>query len=119
MDVGKGSTKTRIVLNKAMLVPNLTRNLLSAREVDRTRGAVVLVNNACYILSDRDAVRCSGVLYKASVVGKVNDLEQYVFKVTLVEGSADAASTRVVGRQSCGTVASTTRGWRASSGRPQ
>jgi len=47
MDVGKGITKTRMVLGEAMLVPNLTSNLLSVRAVDRNRGAVVFVNNAC------------------------------------------------------------------------
>jgi len=98
MDVGKGNTKTRMVLGEAMLVPNLTSNLLSVRAVDRNRGAVVFVNNACYILSDGDAIRLSGVLDKASVVGKVNDLEQYVLKVTPVQASANAASTRIAGR---------------------
>jgi len=74
MDVGKGKTKTRMVLGKAMLVPDLSSNLLSVRAVDRNRGAVVFVGNACYILSDGDAVHSRGVLDKASVVGKVNDL---------------------------------------------
>jgi len=37
------------------------------------------------------------VLDKASVVGKVNDLEQYVLKVTPVKASACAASTRIAG----------------------
>jgi len=37
------------------------------------------------------------VLDKASVVGKVNNLEQYVLKVTLVKVSACAASTRIAG----------------------
>jgi len=95
MDVGKGKTKTRMVLGEAMLVPDLTSNLLSVRAVDRNRGAVVFVGNACYILSDGDAVHSSGVLEKASVVGKVNDLEQYVLKVTPVKDSACAASTRI------------------------
>jgi len=85
------------VLEEAMLVPNLTSNLLSVRAVDRNRGAVVFVNSACYILSDGDAVRFSGVLDKASVVGKVNDPEQYVLKVTPVQASASAASTRIAG----------------------
>jgi len=97
MDVGKGNTKTRVVLEEAMLVPNLTSNLLSVRAVDRNRGAVVFFNNTCYILSDADAVRLSMVLDKASVVGWVNDLEQYVLKVTLVQASAHAASTRISG----------------------
>ena len=95
MDVGKGKTRTRMVLGEAMLVPDLTSNLLSVRAVDRNRGAVVFVGNACYILSDGDAVHSSGVLDKASVVGKVNDLEQYVLKVTPVKASACAASTRI------------------------
>jgi len=76
MDVGKEKTKTRMVLGEAMLVPDLTSNLLSVRAVDRNRGAVVFVGNACYILSDGDAVHSIGVLDKASVLGKVNDLEQ-------------------------------------------
>jgi len=46
MDVGKGKTKTRMVLGEAMLVQDLTRNLLSDRAVDRNRGAVVFVGNA-------------------------------------------------------------------------
>jgi len=98
MDVGKGKTNTRVLLAEAMLVPNLTSNLLSIRAVDRNRGAVVFVNNACYMLSDEDAVHWSGVLDKASVVGKVNDLEQYVIKVTPVQGLATAASTRIAGK---------------------
>jgi len=97
MDVGKGNPKTRMVLEEAMLVPNLTSNLLSARAVDRNRGAVVFVNNACYILSDGDAVRLSGVLDKASVVSKVTDLEHYVFQVTPVRASAKAASSPKAG----------------------
>jgi len=97
MDVGMVKTKTRMVLGQAMPVPDLTSNLLSVRAVDRNRGAVVFVGNACYILSDGDAVYSSGVLDKASVVGKVNDLEQYVLKVTPVKASACAASTRIAG----------------------
>jgi len=97
MDFGKGKTKTRMVLGEAMLVPDLTSNLLSVRAVDRNRGAVEFVGNACSILSDGDAVHSSGVLDKASVVGKVNDLEQYVLKVTPVKASACAASTRIAG----------------------
>jgi len=97
MDVGKGNTKTLMVLGDAMLVPDLSSNLLSVRAVDRNRGAVVFVDNACYILSDGDAVCLSGVLDKASVVGKVNDLEQYVLKVTPVQASANLASTRIAG----------------------
>jgi len=56
---------------------------------------VVFVNNACYILSDGDAVHSCKVLDKASVIGKVNDLEQYVLKVTPAQASANAASTRI------------------------
>jgi len=84
-------------LGEAMLVPDLTSNPLSLRAVDRNRGAVVFVDNACYILSDEDAVRSSGVLDKASLVGKVNDLEQYLLVVTPVQASAHAASTRIAG----------------------
>jgi len=98
MHVGKGQTKTRRVLGEAMLVPELTSNLLLVRAVDRNRGAVVFVGNACYILRDGDAVHSSGVLDKASVVGKVNDLKQLVLKVTTVKDSACAASTRITGQ---------------------
>ena len=80
-----------------MLVPVLTSNLLSVRAVDRNSGAVVFVGDACYILSDGDAVRASGLLNEASVVGKVNDREQYVLKVTPVKASANATSTRIAG----------------------
>jgi len=97
MEDGKGKTKTRMVLGEAMIVPDLTSNLLSVRAVDRNRGAVLFVGNACYILSDGDAVHSSGVLDKAFVVGKVKDLEQYVLKVTPVKASTCAASTRIAG----------------------
>jgi len=80
-----------------MLVPDLTSNLHSARAVDRNLGAILFVGNACYILSDGDAVHSSGVLDKATVVGKVKDLEQYVLKVTPIKNSACAASTRIAG----------------------
>jgi len=46
MDVGKGKTMTRMVLGEAMLVLDLTSNMLSVRAVDRNRGAVVFVGNA-------------------------------------------------------------------------
>jgi len=98
MDVGKGKTKARMVLAEAMLVPDLTSNLLSVRAIDRKSGAVVFVGDACYILSDGDAVLASGVLNEASVVGKVNDREQRVLKVTPVKASANAASTRIAGQ---------------------
>ena len=62
LDVGKGKTKTRMLLGGDVLVPDLTSNLLFFRAVDRNHGAVVLVDNAWYILSDGDAVRLSGVL---------------------------------------------------------
>jgi len=97
MDVGKGNTMARMVLAEAMLVPDLTSNLLSVRAVDRNSGAVVLVGEACYILGDGDDVRSSGGLDKASVVGKVSDQEQYVIKVTPAKASANAASTRIAG----------------------
>ena len=57
MDVGKGNTKARMVLAEAMLVPELTSNLLSVRAVYRNSGAVVFVGDACYILSDGDRRR--------------------------------------------------------------
>ena len=37
------------------------------------------------------------MLDKASVVGKVNDLEQYLLKVTPVQASANAVCTRIAG----------------------
>jgi len=98
MDVGEGNTKARMVLAEAMLVPDLTSNLLSVRAIDRNSGAVVFVGDACYILRDGDAVRTSGVLNEASVVGKVNDGEPYVLKVTPVRDSAKAASTGIAGK---------------------
>ena len=97
MDVGKGNAKTRMVLAEAMLVPDLTTNLLSVRAVDRNSGAVVFVGDAWYILSDGDDVHSSGVLDMASVVGEVNVQEQSVLKVTPVKASANAASTRIAG----------------------
>jgi len=47
MDVGQGHTKTRSVLAEAILVPDLTSNLLSARAIDRSSGAVAFVGDAC------------------------------------------------------------------------
>ena len=98
MDVGKGSTKTRVVCGEAVLASGMTGNLLSGGTVARNRGAVVFVDNAWYLLSDGDALRLSGVLDKASVVGRGNDLEQYVLKVTPSQASANAASTRIAGK---------------------
>jgi len=97
MDVGKGNTKARMVLAEAMLVLDLTSNLLSVQAIDLKSGAVVLVGDACYILSDGDAVRASRVLKEASLVRKINDREKYVLKVTHVKNSANAASTRIGG----------------------
>jgi len=97
MDVANGSTKKRMVLDESMLVPGLTSNLLSVRAVDRRGGAVVFVGDACYILNNGDAIGASGVLSKASMVGKVNSLEQYALKVTPVKALASAASTRIAG----------------------
>jgi len=97
MDVGNGDTEARTVLCEAMLVPDLIDNLLSVRAIDRKGGAVVLVGDACYILSDGEAVLTSGLLSQASVVGSVNEAENYVLKVTPVKASASAASTRMNG----------------------
>ena len=97
MDVGNGNTTAHMVLDEAMLVPDLTDNLLSVRAVDRRGGAVVFVGDACYILSDGEAVLASGVLSNTSVVGSVNESENYVLKVTPVTASARAASTRMDG----------------------
>jgi len=97
MDGFKENTKTRMVRGEAMQLPGLTCNLLSVRAVDRNRGAVVFVDNACYILSDGDAALSRRVLDKSSVVGKVNNLEQYVLTVTPTKASAHAASTRIAG----------------------
>jgi len=82
-----------------LLVLDLTSNLQSVRAVDHSRGALVFDNNACYILCDWGAARWSGVLDKASVVGKVSDLEQYVIKVTPVQAPANAASTRIAAKE--------------------
>jgi len=46
MDAGKGNTTARMVLDGAMLVPDLTDNLLSVRAVDSCGGAVVFVGDA-------------------------------------------------------------------------
>jgi len=97
MDFGKGSTEARMVIAEDMLVPDLTSNPLSVRAVDRNRGTVVFFRDACYMLSDGNAVRAREVLDKASVFGKVNNREQYVLKVTLVKASANAESTRISG----------------------
>jgi len=85
-----------MILDEAMLVPDPTDNLLSVRAVDRRGGAVVFVGDACYILSDEEAVLASG-LRNTSVVGSVNESENYVLKVTPVTASARAASTRMDG----------------------
>ena len=97
MDVGKGNTTSRMVLDEAMLVPDLTDNVLSVRAVDRCSCAGVFVGNACYTLSDGEAVLASGVLSIASVVGSVNESENYVLKVTPVTASARASAIRMDG----------------------
>jgi len=99
MNVGKGNTTTRMVLDEAMLVPDLTDSLLTVRAVDRCGEAVVFVGDACYILSDGEAMLASGVLSNASVVGSVNESENYVLKVTPVTASARAAYTRMDGEE--------------------
>jgi len=98
MDVGKGDTTARLVLHEAILVPDLTENLLSVRPVARRGSAVVFVGDACYIFSDGKAVLASGDLGNASVAGSVNEYENYVLKVTQVTASASAASTRMEGK---------------------
>jgi len=80
-----------------MLVPNLTIILLSVRAVDRRGRAEVFVGDGCYILSDGEAVFSSGVLGNASVIGSVNESENYVLKVTPVNASVSAASKRMDG----------------------
>jgi len=97
MYVGKGSTKKRLMLDEAMLVPGQTSHLLSLRALDRHGGEVVLVGDACYILSDRDAVYESRLLAKVSVVGKANNLELYALQVTPVKALANVAVTRIAG----------------------
>jgi len=47
MDVRKGTTTTRMVLDESMLMPDLKDNLLSVRAVDCRGGAVVFVGDAC------------------------------------------------------------------------
>jgi len=95
MHFGKGSTKAHMVIAEDVLVPDLTSNPLSVWAVDRNRGTVVFVGDACYILSNGNAVHARKVLDKASVAGKVNDREQYVLKVTPVKASANAVSTLI------------------------
>jgi len=97
MDVGKGNTTARMVLDEAMLVPDLTDNLLPVRAVDSCGGAVVFFGDACYILSDWEAVRASRTLSNASVVGSEDESENHVVKVTPVTASARAASTHMEG----------------------
>jgi len=91
MDVGNGNTTARMVLYRAMLVPDLTFNLLSLRAVDRRGGAVVFVRDACHILSDEEAVLARESCSNTSVVCSVNESESYVIKVTPVTASARAA----------------------------
>jgi len=86
-----------MVLGEAMLVPDLTDNLLSVRAVDSRGGLVVFVGDACYILSDAEAVLSSGVMSNASVIASVNEFENYVLKVTPVKALASAASKRMDG----------------------
>jgi len=97
MEVRAANTKVRMFLGEAMLVPVLTDNLLSVRAVDRRGGAVVFVGDACYILSDGEAVLSSGVLSNASVIGSVDESENYVVKVTPFKASASVSSTRMDG----------------------
>jgi len=98
VDVGTGNTKARIVLGEAVLVPFLTDNLLFVRAVDRRGEAMVFVGDACYILSDGDAVLASGLLNNASVICSVKESENYVLKVTPAKASASVASTRINGK---------------------
>jgi len=97
MDVEAANTKVRMVLGEAMLVPDLTDNLLSVRAVDPRGGAVVFVADASYVLSDGEAVISNGVLSNASVIGLVNESENNVLKVTPVRASASTASTHMDG----------------------
>jgi len=98
IEVGTGKTKTGMGLDQALLVPFLAIMLLSVRAVDRKNSAVVFVRDACYILSDGSSVFKSGVLDKSSVVGNVNDQEQYVLKFMKDTASASAASARIAGK---------------------
>jgi len=97
MDVGTGNTKARMVLSGALRVPSLTDNHFSVRAVDRKDGAVVFTGGSCYILSDGASVQKSGVRKNASLVGKSNDAEKYIVKVTPVEESESTAIAREVG----------------------
>jgi len=97
MNVGAGNIKVRMILGEAVLVPDLTDNLLSVRAVDRRCEAVVFVGDACYILSDGEATLSSGVLSNAFVIDLDIESENYVLKVTPVKASASAASTRMDG----------------------
>jgi len=97
MHVGTGNTKARTALSGALLVPSLTDNLFSVRAVDRKDGAVVFTGGSCYIISDGASVQKSGVRKNASLVGKINDAEKYIVKVTPVNESASSAMARAVG----------------------
>jgi len=96
-DMGTANTKARMVVGEALLVPDLTDNLLSVRAVERCGEAVVFVGESCHILSGGEAVLASGVLNNASVISLVNESEKYVLKVTPLRVSESAASTRMDG----------------------
>jgi len=57
MDMGTGNTKDRMVLGEAMLVPDLTNNVLSVRAVDHRSGAVVFVGDAASSAMERPYLR--------------------------------------------------------------
>jgi len=97
IDVGKYISKACMVLAENTLVPDLTGSLLSVRAVDHNSGTVVTFGDARCIRSDGDAGCSSGVLDKATDAGRVNDLEQYVLKVTAVKALATAASALIAG----------------------
>ena len=97
----KGTTRSRR-RSARTVSPGLKDNLMSVQAVDRRSGAVVFVGEACYILSDGEAVLANGGLSNASVVSSVKESESYVLKRTQVTASARAACTRMDGEVELG-----------------
>ena len=97
-------------LAEAMLVPDLTSSLLSVRAVDGNRGAALFFGDARGIRSDGAAAPASGVLDMASVIGKVDDREQYVLNGLRIWRRRTRHTRALRGMQSFGISVSTTRG---------
>lgn len=97
MDVGNGNIMARRVLGKAMRVPDLTYNCFSVRADSPHGGALVLLDGACYIVSDGEAVVARASLINESVITSFKESENYMLKVTPATASASASSTRMYG----------------------